>query len=212
MLKTALRDRRLNLEKLCEWRAEKLRVFQCWKGAGESISTQNSTHLQQTTCFDNESKIKVPDIKLLIIFSYKRKQNISTANKSEIKVKDIKLIGDIRPDRDSGFHEGMKNIGGGKYGAFLECTTQNPLRGQPLAPGRERCQQKALSLGLQRVACLPCSKSSPPQVSPPNKWIRGRLKRHSDQCRISRRPASSVVPPPLPAVSKQRDGWDEGMV
>lgn len=28
----------------------------------------------------------------------------------------------------------MKNRGGGNCGAYLECATQNPLQGQPLAP------------------------------------------------------------------------------
>lgn len=150
-----------------------VRVFQCWKGAGELISTQNSTHLQQTTCFDNESKIKV-------------RLRISRRNE-EYRRRQVQCVSRM-------------------------CHPESPSGTAPCS-SPERCQQTALSfLGLQRVACLPCSKSSPPQVSPPNKWIRGRLKRHSDQCGISRRPASSVVPTPLPAVSEKRDGWDEGIV
>lgn len=84
-------------------------------------------------CFDNESKIKVSNIKLLIILFIQKKTTFQQQKKSEIKVKDIKLIGEIRPDRDSEFHKGTKTIGGGKYGAYLECATRNPLQGQPLA-------------------------------------------------------------------------------
>lgn len=65
---------------------------------GGSISTQNSTHLQQPTRFDNESKIKVSDIKSLIILFIQKK--IERMSQQQKKMKDIKLIGEIRPDRD----------------------------------------------------------------------------------------------------------------
>lgn len=147
-----------------------MRVFQCWKRAGESISTQNSTHLQQTTCFDNESKIKVPDIKLLIILFIQKKTEHFNSKKSEIKVKDIKLIGDIKLDRDSGFHEGMKNIGGGEHGAHLECATQNPLRGQPLAPAQSAASRQPSVFWVFRgwLAFLAQNQALPKSAHPTN--------------------------------------------